>query len=47
LNSNTHPSATLYDVDPVASSYAPFCMINTFELSCEVADYMKFSAEFE
>lgn len=47
LNSNTHPSATLYDIDPVASSYAPFCMINSFELSCEVADYMKFTAEFQ
>lgn len=47
LNSNTHPSATIYDIDPVASSYAPFCMINSFELSCEVADYMKFSAEFQ
>lgn len=46
-NSNVHPSATLYDIDPVASSYAPFCMLNTFELSCEVADYMKFSAEFQ
>lgn len=47
LNSNTHPSATICDLDPVASSYAPFCMINSFELSCEVADYMKFSAEFQ
>ena len=47
LNSNTHPSATICDLDPVASSYAPFCMINTFELSCEVADYMKFTAEFQ
>lgn len=47
LNSNTHPSATIYDIDPVASSYAPFCMINSFELSCEVADYLKFSAEFQ
>lgn len=47
LNSNTHPSATICDIDPVASSYAPFSMINTFELSCEVADYMKFTAEFQ
>ena len=46
-NSNVHPSATIYDKDPVASSYAPFCMLNTFEISCEVADYMKFSAEFQ
>ena len=47
LNSNTHPSATICDIDPVAASYAPFCMINTFELSCDVADYVKYSAEFQ
>lgn len=46
LNSNSHPSATIYDTEPVASSYAPYCMINSFELTCEVADYVKFSAEF-
>lgn len=47
LNSNTHPSATLCDIDPVAASYAPFCMINSFELNCAVADYLKFSASFQ
>lgn len=47
LNSNAHPSFTIRDVDDVAASYAPFCMINTFELSCEVGDYVKFSAEFQ
>jgi hypothetical protein len=46
LQNNTHPTFTLYDDDPVAGSYAPYCMINNFELSCEVADYVKFSAEF-
>ena len=46
LQSNEHPSATIYDDDPIAWSYAPYCMINTFELSCEVADYMKFNAQF-
>ena len=43
---NQHPSATIYDDDPVAWSYAPYCMINNFELSCEVGDYMKFTANF-
>ena len=43
---NEHPSATIYDDDPVAWSYAPYCMINNFELSCNVGEYMKFSAEF-
>ena len=47
LNSNNHPSFTMYDDDPVAWVYAPYCMINSFELSCEVADYVKFSAEFQ
>lgn len=47
LNNNTHPSATIADVDPTSASYAPFCMINSFELSCAVADYMNFSAEFQ
>jgi len=47
LNSNAHPSATIYDNDPVASSYAPFMMINNFELSCEVADYVRFTTELQ
>ena len=42
---NEHPSATIYD-DDVAWSYAPYCMINNFELSCEVGDYVKFTADF-
>ena len=46
LQNNEHPSFTLYDDDPVAWSYAPYCMINTFEISCEVADYVKFTADF-
>lgn len=46
LQNNTHPTFTLYDDDPVAGSYAPYCMINSFELSCEVADYVKFNVEF-
>lgn len=46
LQNNNHPSFTLYDDDPVAASYAPYCMIDTFELSCAVEDYVKFSATF-
>lgn len=46
LNSNNHPTFTLYEDDPVAWAKAPYSMINNFELSCEVADYVKFSAEF-
>lgn len=47
LNSNVHPSFTIYDKDPVASSYAPFMMINNFELSCAVEDYVRFTADFQ
>ena len=46
-NSNTHPSFTWYDIDSVASSYATFLMINTFEISCEVEDYVRFTAEMQ
>ena len=46
LNSNNHPTFTLYDDDPIAGAKAPYCMVNSFELTCEVADYVKFSAEF-
>lgn len=42
---NEHPTATIYD-DLLAGSYAPYCMINNFELSCSVGDYMKFTADF-
>ena len=47
LNNNTHPSFTLFDDDPVSASYAAYSMISTFEISCNVADYVKFSAAFE
>jgi hypothetical protein len=46
LQNNEHPSFTIYDDDPIAGSYAPYCMINNFEISCNVAEYMKFSADF-
>lgn len=41
------PTATVYDDDPVSSSRAPYSMINNLEFSCEVADYLRFSAEFQ
>ena len=43
---NEHPSFTLYDDDPVAGSFAPYCMVNSLELSCAVADYVKFNVAF-
>ena len=45
-NTNAHQSFTLYDDDPVAAVKSVYSMINTFELSVEVGDYVKFTAEF-
>ena len=45
-NTNAHQSFTLYDDDPVAAVKSTYSMINTFELSAEVGDYVKFTAEF-
>lgn len=47
LQSNKLPTCTLVDDDPVSSSQAPYSMINTLELTCEVAEYLRFSAEFQ
>lgn len=47
LQSQKLPTATLVDDDPVSSSKAPYSMINTLEFSCEVADYVRFSSEFQ
>lgn len=44
---NHHPSFTIYDDDPIAGSYAPYCMVSSFEISCAVAEYMKFNCSFE
>jgi hypothetical protein len=45
-NTNNHQTFTLYDDDPVAAAKAVYSMINTFEISTEVGDYAKFTAEF-
>jgi len=36
----------MYDDDPVASVKSTYSMINSFEMSAEVGDFVKFSAEF-
>ncbi len=46
-NTNVPVTFTLYGDDPVASSYATYCVINSLEISCEVADFVKFKAEFQ
>lgn len=46
-NTNNLQTFTLYGDDPVATSCATYSVINNLEISCEVADFVKFSAEFQ
>ena len=41
LQNNEHPSFTIYDDDPIAGSYAPYCMINNFETALSAGEYQK------
>jgi len=45
-NDNSHQTYTLYDDDPVGAVSSTYWMVNTLELSAEVGDYVKFSAEY-
>lgn len=47
LNSNTHPSFTIYGSDPISDDKATYCMVDTFELEFKVGDYAKFNAKFK
>lgn len=47
LNTNNHPSYTLYGVDDVGTFRAPYSMLETLDLECAVGDYLKFSAQFK
>ena len=47
LNSNTHPSFTVYGSDPVSDDKATYCMVDTFEIELKVGDYAKFNAKFQ
>ncbi len=46
LNTNTHPSFTLYGSDPVASERAAYCMIDSFEVEFQVGDFAHFTSKF-
>lgn len=46
LNSNTHPSYTLYGVDPVGTYRAAYGMLDTLDLECTVGDFLKFSSSW-
>lgn len=47
LNTNTHPSFTLYGSDPVSDDKAAYCMVDSFEIEFKVGDYAKFNAKFK
>lgn len=46
LNSNTHPSVTLWEVSPVATYKAPYSMLDQFTLEVGIDTYLKFDAQF-
>lgn len=45
LNSNTHPSFTVHQFDPVQSYYSAYSMVDEFEISGEVGDFVKFTTK--
>lgn len=47
LNTNNHPSYTLYGVDPVGTYRAAYGMIDTLDLECVVGDYLKFTSSWK
>lgn len=44
-NTNSHPTVTMYDNDPVATQKSTYWMINSLEISASVGEYVKFTAE--
>ncbi len=47
LNSNTHPSYTLYGQDPeTGDERAAYCMLDNLDFECKADDIIKFSAKF-
>lgn len=46
LNTNNHPTYTLYGVDPVGDYRAGYGMLNTLDLECAVGDYLKINSEW-
>lgn len=45
LNDNNHPSYTFYGKDDVGDFRAAYCMMDTFELTVAVEDYVRFTAD--
>lgn len=46
LNTNNHPSYTLYGDDPVQDYRAAYCMLDTLDIEVEVGNFAKVMAKF-
>lgn len=44
LNTNAHPSATVYGSDPIGDDRAAYCMLDTLDIEASVGEYVKLSA---
>lgn len=47
LNTNAHPTFTIYGSDPVADERAAYCMLDSLEMEVAVGDFAKFKAMFK
>lgn len=45
-NTNTHPSFTIYNSDPLEDIRAAYCMLDTLEIECVAGEWVRFSARF-
>lgn len=46
LNTNNHPSYTLYGSDPIGDERAAYCLLDSLTIEVVVGDYAKFEAMF-
>jgi len=46
LQTNSHPTYTLYSSDPITDQRAAYGMVNTFSFQVEVGDYAKFESQW-
>jgi hypothetical protein len=45
-NTNTHPSYSVYGIDPVSTDRALYCLLDTLEIECVVGNFVNVSAKF-
>lgn len=46
LNTNNHPSYTIYNNDPLEDFRAAYCLLDSLEFECVVGEFAKFTAKF-